>query len=84
MVCEGITSVAMDICLVEVPYHAGDDGHPSSSGAQRLIEAGAVELFAERGLAVASATAATIATPLNETSPNGVVCSAMAGGPRRG
>jgi arginase len=42
----------MDVCLVEVPYHAGDDGHPSSRGAQRLIEAGAVEVFAERGLAV--------------------------------
>ena len=43
----------MDVCLVEVPYHAGDDGHPSSRGPRRLIEAGAVELFAERGLAVA-------------------------------
>ena len=43
----------MDVCLVEVPYHAGDDGHPSSSGAQHLIQAGAVELFAERGLAIA-------------------------------
>jgi arginase len=43
----------MDVCLVEVPFHAGDDGHPSSRGPQRLIEAGAAELFAERGLAVA-------------------------------
>jgi arginase len=42
----------MDVCLVEVPFHAGDDGHPSSRGPQRLIEAGAAELFAERGLAV--------------------------------
>jgi len=42
----------MDVCLVEVPYHAGDDGHPSSRGAQRLIQAGAAELVAERGLAV--------------------------------
>jgi arginase len=43
----------MDVCLIEVPYHAGDDGHSSSRGAQRLIEVGAGELFAERGLAVA-------------------------------
>jgi arginase len=42
----------MDVCLVEVPFHAGDDGHPSSRGPQCLIEAGAAELFAERGLAV--------------------------------
>lgn len=42
----------MDVCLVVVPYHAGDDGHPSSRGAERLIQAGAAELVAERGLAV--------------------------------
>jgi arginase len=42
----------MDVCLVAVPYHAGDDGHPSSRGAERLIRAGAAERFAERGLAV--------------------------------
>jgi arginase len=42
----------MDVCLVEVPFHAGDDGHPSSRGPQRLREAGAAELFAERGLSV--------------------------------
>jgi arginase len=42
----------MDVCLIEVPFHAGDDRHPSSRGPQRLLEAGAAELFAERGLAV--------------------------------
>jgi arginase len=42
----------VDVCLVEVPFHAGDDGHPSSRGPQRLLEAGAAELFAERGVAV--------------------------------
>jgi arginase len=40
------------VCLVEVPFHAGDDGHPSSRGPQRLLEAGAAQLFAERGIAV--------------------------------
>jgi arginase len=38
--------------VVQVPYHAGDDGHPSSLGPQRLIDAGAAELFAGRGVAV--------------------------------
>jgi arginase len=42
----------MDVCLVKVPFHAGDHGHPSSRGPQRLLEAGAAELFAERGVAV--------------------------------
>jgi arginase len=42
----------MDVCLVEVPFHAGDDGHPSSLGPQRLLEAGAVDVFAARGVAV--------------------------------
>jgi arginase len=42
----------MNVCLVEVPFHAGDDGHPSSKGPQRLLEAGAAEVFAERGVAV--------------------------------
>jgi hypothetical protein len=40
----------MDVCLVEVPFHAGDGRHPSSLGPQRLLEAGAVNVFAERGL----------------------------------
>jgi arginase len=42
----------MDVCLIEVPFHAGDDVHPSSRGPQRLIDAGAAELFAEQGVAV--------------------------------
>ena len=42
----------MDVCLVEVPFHAGDDRHSSSLGPQRLLEAGAVDVFAERGVAV--------------------------------
>jgi arginase len=42
----------MDVCLVEVPFHAGDDGHPSSRGPQRLLEAGAPDLFAQRGVAI--------------------------------
>jgi arginase len=42
----------VDVCVVQVPFHAGDDGHPSSRGPQRLIEAGAAELFADRGVAV--------------------------------
>lgn len=42
----------MDVCLVEVPFHAGDDAHPSSRGPRWLLEAGAAELFSERGVSV--------------------------------
>lgn len=42
----------MDVSLIQVPYHAGDDRVGSSEGPQRLLEAGADELFAARGLAV--------------------------------
>jgi arginase len=42
----------MGVCLVEVPFHAGDDDHPSSRGPRRLLEAGAADRFAERGVAV--------------------------------
>jgi arginase len=38
----------MDICLVEVPYHAGDDRHPSSRGPRHLLDAGALDLLATR------------------------------------
>jgi arginase len=43
---------AMDLCVIEVPFHAGDDRHPASSGPRRLLEAGATEAFAVRGVAV--------------------------------
>lgn len=49
---ERVGSSAMDVCLVEVPFHAGDDGHPSSRGPRWLLEVGAVDVFAERGVAV--------------------------------
>jgi arginase len=39
----------MDICLVEVPYHAGDDRHASSEGPRRLLESGAAELMRAQG-----------------------------------
>jgi arginase len=39
----------MDVCLIQVPYHAGDDRHPSSAGPRRLLEAGAGELLAGLG-----------------------------------
>jgi hypothetical protein len=38
----------MDICLVEVPYHAGDDRHPASRGPRQLLEAGVLGLLARR------------------------------------
>jgi arginase len=42
----------VDVCLVEVPFHAGDDGHPSSLGPRRLLGAGVAEPFADRGVSV--------------------------------
>ena len=42
----------MDVCLVEVPFHAGDDAHPSGRGPRRLLDAGAAEIFSERGVSV--------------------------------
>jgi arginase len=42
----------MDVCLIQVPYHAGDDSVGSSKGPQRLLEAGADELLAARGISV--------------------------------
>jgi arginase len=42
----------MDVCLIQVPYHAGDDSVGSSNGPQRLLEAGADELLAARGISV--------------------------------
>jgi arginase len=38
----------MDVCLVEVPYHAGDDRHPAALGPRRLLESGAADVVARR------------------------------------
>jgi arginase len=42
----------VDVCLIEVPSHAGDERHGSSTGPGRLLDAGAGELLASRGVAV--------------------------------
>lgn len=42
----------MDVTLIEVPYHAGDDSVGSSAGPRRLLEAGAEALLASRGIDV--------------------------------
>src|SRR5919201_5129695 len=36
----------MSRCLIQVPFHAGDDRHPSSEGPRRLLEAGAAARLA--------------------------------------
>jgi arginase len=41
------------VCLIVCPYHAGDERLGSSKGPARLLEAGAAELFAARGIGVA-------------------------------
>lgn len=42
----------MNVCLIQVPYHAGDDRHPASAGPRRLLEGGAADRLAAQGHAV--------------------------------
>ena len=42
----------MDVCLIKVPYHAGDERLGSSEGPERLLGAGAEELLSARGVGV--------------------------------
>jgi arginase len=42
----------MDVSLIQVPYHAGDDSVGSSRGPQRLLEAGADRVLAASAVAV--------------------------------
>jgi len=44
--------VDMHVCLIEVPYHAGDERLGSSKGPRRLLEAGAEGLFTARDIGV--------------------------------
>jgi arginase len=46
----------MDVCLIQVPFHAGDDRHESSKGPARLVAAGAVERLRSRGVPVTLAS----------------------------
>jgi hypothetical protein len=43
---------AVDVCVVDAPFHADDEDHPSNCGPQRLVEAGAADVFADRGVGV--------------------------------
>jgi hypothetical protein len=45
-VASGAELHAVDYCLIQVPYHAGDDRHPSCAGPGRMVEAGAADLLA--------------------------------------
>jgi hypothetical protein len=42
----------MGVCLIQVPYMAGDDRHGSSRGPKRLLEVGASRVLAARGIRV--------------------------------
>jgi arginase len=42
----------MDVSLIQVPYHAGDDREGANEGPRRLVEAGAADLLAARGIDV--------------------------------
>lgn len=54
MECEvsSLGGVMVDVCLIQVPYMAGDDRHGSSDGPQHLLDGGAAALFAARGVGV--------------------------------
>jgi arginase len=57
----------MDVSLIQVRSHAGDDRHEASEGPRRLLEAGADELLASRGIAV-TVECADRGTPFRDTS----------------
>jgi arginase len=46
---ENNLGTAVNISLIQVPYHAGDDSHGSSDGPRRLVDAGAVDLLEAQG-----------------------------------
>jgi arginase len=56
----------MDIRLIQVPYHAGDDRHPAAEGPSRLVESGAPRLLRAQGHAV-TIEAAHRGTPFRDT-----------------
>jgi arginase len=43
----------VQVCLIQVPYHVGDDRHGASKGPPRLIQAGLGSILAGRDIAVA-------------------------------
>jgi arginase len=43
----------VDICLIQVPYMAGDGQHGSADGPRRLLKAGLAERLGSKGIAVA-------------------------------
>lgn len=45
-------SAAIDVTLIKVPYHAGDQRPASSAGPKRLVDAGAVDVLHGRGHSV--------------------------------
>lgn len=68
----------MNYCLIQVPYHAGDDRHSSCAGPGRLVEAGAADLLAAHGGTVRVETVATAAPFRDTASSSAVVNKAVA------
>lgn len=42
----------VDVCLIQVPYMAGDDRHGAAAGPAQLLQAGAVDLLTSKGIGV--------------------------------
>jgi arginase len=64
--------VTIDVSLIQVPYHAGDDRHGSSDGPRRLIEAGAVDQLRAQGNGV-TVERAERAGPFRDTASSSAV-----------
>jgi arginase len=56
----------MNVHLIQVPYHAGDDRHPSHAGPARLLAGGVVEILSRQGHTV-TVEAATRGGPFRDT-----------------
>lgn len=68
----------MKVCLIQVPYMAGDERHPASKGPQRFMEAGADRRLAAKGIA-AGAVRVDRGTPFRDSaSASLAVCKRLA------
>lgn len=70
---------AVRICLIQVPYHAGDDRAGSAKGPRRFLEAGVDRLLAARGLTIRVEEVVRSAPFRDTASASLAVCGQLAG-----
>jgi arginase len=66
----------VDVRLIQVPYHAGDERHGAAEGPARLVEAGALELLAGHRIRVTVATTARN-EPFRDTAASAALVNAQ-------